>query len=243
MEIEDLKFTNEPKPTRANLKRTVELAQQFMEEYKDAFVEIMEISEKNGIHVQFPTGDSKTPEWNREILADNPSTWPLAFISVNETCEPDRYFAPDGLVGKYVRARFDGSSFWLADKNGELVEPSKGATFTLDKSNGKMGVNPAWSDKFPDVFPYIPQAISNDAEMPLRKMFTVTHGLSPEGDDSTLWLLSIELIRVRGGDPWFEVENTVIPELFKCTNPNRVSFMFKDAVDKAIRETIGLAEE
>lgn len=243
MEIEDLKFTNEPKPTRANLKRTVELAQQFMEEYKNAFQEIMEISEKNGTHVQFPTGDSKTPEWNRTILKEDPSTWPLALISVNERCEPHVYFAPDGLDGKYVWARFDSSSFWLVDKHGELVEPSKGATFTLDKSNGKMGVNPAWSDKFPDVFPYIPQAISNDAEMPLRKMFTVTHGLSPEEDDSTLWLLSTELIRVRAGDPWFEVENTVIPELFKCTNPNRVSFMFKDAVDKAIRETIGLAED
>lgn len=242
MEIEDLKFTNEPKPTRANLKRTVELAQQFMEEYKNAFQEIMEISEKNGTHVQFPTGDSKTPEWNHTILKEDPSTWPLALISVNERCEPHVYFAPDGLDGKYVWARFDGSSFWLADKNGELVEPGKGATFTLDKSNGKMGVNPAWGDVFPHVFPYIPQAISNDAEMPLRKMFTVTHGLSPE-DDSTLWLLSIELARVRKGDPWFEVENIVIPEMFKCTNPNRVSFMFKDAVDKAIRETIGLPEE
>ena len=35
MEFEDLKFTNEPKPTRANLARTVELAKCFMEEYKD----------------------------------------------------------------------------------------------------------------------------------------------------------------------------------------------------------------
>lgn len=243
MEIKDLKFTNEPKPTRANLKRTVELAQQFMEEYKDAFVEIMEISKKNDTHVQFPTGDSKTPEWNREILTDNPSTWPLALISVNERCEPHVYFAPDGLDGKYVQARFYGSSFWLVDKHGELVEPSKGATFTLNKSNGKMGVNPAWGDMFPDVFPYIPQAISNDTEMPLRKMFTVTHGYAPD-EDSTLWLLDIELSRVRKeDDPWFEVAHTVIPELFKFTNPNRVSFMFKDAVDKAIRETIGLAED
>lgn len=243
MEIEDLKFTNEPKPTRANLKRTVELAQQFTEEYKNAFQEIMEISKKNDTHVQFPTGNSKAPEWNREILTDNPSTWPLALISVNERCEPHVYFAPDGLVGKYVRVRFDGSSFWLVDKHGELVEPSKGATFTLDKSNGKMGVNPAWGDMFPDVFPYIPQAISNDTEMPLRKMFTVTHGYAPD-EDSTLWLLDIELSRVRKeDDPWFEVAHTVIPELFKFTNPNRVSFMFKDAVDKAIRETIGLAED
>lgn len=243
MEIEDLKFTNEPKPTRANLARTVGHARYFMKEYKDAFVKIMEISKKNDTHVQFPSGDSKAPEWNRETLTRNPSTWPLAFISVDESCEPDAYFAPDGIIAKYVRARFDGSNFWLVDKQGERVEPNKGATFVLNKSEGTMRVSPAWSDKFLEVFPYIPQAISNDAEMPLREMFTVTHGISPDGDHSTLWRLYTELIRVREGDPWFEVKDTVIPKLFECTNPNRVSFMFKDAVDKAIRETIGLAED
>ena len=105
-----------------------------------------------------------------------------------------------------------------------------------------MNVSPAWSDIYEGAFPYRPQAISNDAEMPLRELFAVTNGQAPD-DDSTLWFLHIELIRAREGDPWFEVKDTVIPKLFECTNPNRVSFMFKDAVDKAIRETIGLAED
>lgn len=242
MEIEDLKFTNEPKPTRANLKRTVELAQQFMEEYKNAFQEIMEISEKNNTHVQFPTGDSKTPEWNRTILKEDPSTWPLAFIDANEYCEPEPYYAPDGLTAVFVWTRFDGSGFWLVDERGVLVEPEKGVTFTLNSEGRPLTVRPAWSSKFQGAMPYRPQAMSNDAEMPLRKLFTVTHGYAPD-EDSTLWLLDIELVRVREGDPWFEVKDTVIPELFECTNPNRVSFMFKDAVDKAIRETVGLVEE
>lgn len=212
-----------------NNKQTVRLAWAFQDEVLHAWDSTFAQARRNQSRILIPDPNNLNPlQWDEPIDVDDPETW----VSVSlETLEPRP--GVNWADGWFRRTRFDGHNFWLVDEAGEIIEPDRGAAFSLEDSNRGVKVNESWRDEVLSVSSPRHQLLTADRHINVHEL---TKAISLGEDFNALTPLMDTLTFIEVGDPWFPVREAI---LNLQHNPTLEAILeVSDAIDKAVDATV-----